>query len=343
MFFLFTCAGVVRALDYAGLTAATATVVEDQVVLKVQDGGNFVKLQPQHLPATIVYLPDTAFGPRPAAIVGLDTLPMQMAFDDCRMQWQWDVTSNEGTKIVNIAVHENAIIEVHPYVCVPTASDTAATICDYDGGLQWGGALRTEEGDYSITLTNAAGCDSVRTLHLTITTCTPLDTVYSYFCSGSGTSVIVRDGDVIRCHTPYVYQSPATWDYKKNAIIAKSSEHTVLSLIQIEANLAEHYPSTGPLTPLKSIAWQVRYPGETNFHTLQKTGDYEQYFDVGSVVRINVTFDCGESFTEDIVIDWEEAIENEFVRAPAQKVIMNSTVVILRGGKRYSVLGTVMK
>ena len=47
------------------------------------------------------------------------------------------------------------------------ASDNYATIC-YGETLPWNGGAYAATGDYTITLSNAAGCDSVVTLHLTV-------------------------------------------------------------------------------------------------------------------------------------------------------------------------------
>ena len=49
-----------------------------------------------------------------------------------------------------------------------------------EGSYEWNGNTYTESGDYEYTTTNVAGCDSVITLHLTITTPdTPCETTYN--------------------------------------------------------------------------------------------------------------------------------------------------------------------
>ena len=57
--------------------------------------------------------------------------------------------------------------------CSPSSSEFSDTICDGNDGYTWNDSVYTESGDYTQTFTNAAGCDSVVTLHLTITDCTP--------------------------------------------------------------------------------------------------------------------------------------------------------------------------
>ena len=152
--------------DYAGSTVAQATEITDTTALLVRDGGNYVKLPAKNLPAVVTYTPDSAFGPLPVLIVdGTDTVPATRLFVGCTMQWQWSISKNEEMRIVNIESHEDASILVEPHVCAATYSDTTATAC---GGLEWNGVWRDKSGDYVVTLDNADGCDSIRTLHLTV-------------------------------------------------------------------------------------------------------------------------------------------------------------------------------
>ncbi len=157
-----------QTIDYAAITMDKATPVADTTDLLVRDGDNYLKITADHLPATIVYMPDTAFGPLPvAAIAGGDTLSRSALFAGCQQQWRWQVPAAAQARIIDVAAHENARIRIEPYVCRPTASDTTAAVC---GGLEWAGEYRSQSGDYTVTLVNAAGCDSVRTLHLTVYT-----------------------------------------------------------------------------------------------------------------------------------------------------------------------------
>lgn len=165
MLLLLVMPGVIHAQQAAGITPDRATRVLAPVILTVQSGSNYIRLESEHLPPTVTYVADTAFGPLPMALVMGDTLEAQMVFDTCHMAWRWSIEEAESDKIVEIKAHENASIFVDPYVCQVTTSDTTATAC---GSYEWRGQLYDESGDYSITLTNAAGCDSIRTLHLTV-------------------------------------------------------------------------------------------------------------------------------------------------------------------------------
>ena len=159
------------AYDAAGTTVDRATRVADVTTLSVQSGSNYIRIEPNHLPATIIYTSETLFGPIPAALAMSDTIEAERIFEDCQSGWKWELEVSDQAAIVEIKAHESALIHVSPFVCQPTSSDTTATACS---SFEWRGATYDEDGDYSITLVNAAGCDSVRTLHLTIFK--PIDT-----------------------------------------------------------------------------------------------------------------------------------------------------------------------
>lgn len=164
----------VYAYDPAGTTADRATRIVKPVILTVQSGSNYVRIEPDHLPATIVYMSDDMFAPIPAALMMSDTLQAERLFEDCRMGWKWTIGEEENAAIVEIKAHESALIDVNPYVCQVTYSDTTAMVCK---GIEWNGAWIEKDGDYEKVLINAAGCDSVRTLHLTVLKPTDRDTV----------------------------------------------------------------------------------------------------------------------------------------------------------------------
>ncbi|MCQ2324984.1 MAG: hypothetical protein MJZ58_02180, partial [Paludibacteraceae bacterium] len=63
-----------------------------------------------------------------------------------------------------------------------TSSDTYLTLCDKWVPYQWNGINCYTSGNYSATLVNAAGCDSIARLHLTINEYSASDTI-AYVCS----------------------------------------------------------------------------------------------------------------------------------------------------------------
>lgn len=157
--------GAMYALTPAGTTADRATRVSDETTLSVQSGSNYIRIDADHLPATVTYLPGAPFGPVPEAYVQSELLPVTTVFADCGMGWRWELDKAEKTMLVEIKAHESASVLVEPYVCRTTYSDTTAAVC---GGIEWRGTWYEEGGEYSVKLVNAEGCDSVRTLRLTV-------------------------------------------------------------------------------------------------------------------------------------------------------------------------------
>ena len=166
MLLLLVLPGIIHARQAAGITPDRATRVSAPTTLTVQSGSNYIRLESANLPATVTYVADTAFGPLPMALVMGDTLDAQMVFDTCHMAWRWSIEQAESDKIVEIKAHENASIVVAPHVCEVTYSDTTAILCGES--FVWRGTTYTESGDYPIPLVNAEGCDSIRTLKLTL-------------------------------------------------------------------------------------------------------------------------------------------------------------------------------
>ena len=153
--------------EYAGITVAKATMVNDTMDLLVRDGGNYMKVEPEHLPATFVYIPDCAFGPLPVATLMGDTIPATAVFSGCRMSWVWTVQRPEdgATQLVSIVAHEDASVRVLPLVCLDNNTDTVAEAWD---SLAWREKVYTESGDYADTIIAQTGCMSEHNLHLTI-------------------------------------------------------------------------------------------------------------------------------------------------------------------------------
>ena len=162
---LLVVSAIIYAQQPAGITADKATRITAPVTLSVQSGGNFIRLDATHLPAVVTYVSSAPFGTIPAALVMGDTIDAEMVFANCGMSWQWTIVEAENDQIVEIKAHENALINVAPHTCDNTFSDTTAVACD---SLLWKGEWRYTSGDYEYVTENAAGCDSIVTLHLTI-------------------------------------------------------------------------------------------------------------------------------------------------------------------------------
>ena len=79
------------------------------------------------------------------------------------------LTANNTCQTTNTAT-SNSITE---HILLPTTSTTDTTICTTTLPYTWNGVNFASAGNYSIHLTNAAGCDSIATLNLSTSTCTP--------------------------------------------------------------------------------------------------------------------------------------------------------------------------
>ena len=165
MLMLLVMPGVIRAQQAAGITPDKANRITVPTTLTVQSGSNYIRFEAELLPAVVTYIPSAPFGTIPMAVVMGDTIAAEVVFADCGMTWRWAIEEGESDKIIEIKAHEKATILATPYVCEPTYSDTTAVACD---SLLWNGVWYKQSGDYEYLTTNAAGCDSTATLHLTV-------------------------------------------------------------------------------------------------------------------------------------------------------------------------------
>ena len=153
---------------YAQAPAATtvdkATRITDVTNLSVQSGSNFIRIEPNYLPATVTYTPGSVFGPLPAALVTDQELTPSVIFSDCKTVWQWELPRTEKATIMEIKAHESATILVEPLVC-PESTEMTAEVWD---SIKWEGQLYTESGDYTLDFTDGNGCEYSHTLHLTV-------------------------------------------------------------------------------------------------------------------------------------------------------------------------------
>lgn len=408
-----------QTLKPAGTTPDQATRVTRTTTLSVQSGGNYIRIASDNLPAVVTYMPDTAFGPLPVAIMEEDTLEAKIAFDDCAMTWTWEVGKDDRTKIVEILAHENASLLVKPTVC-PMSTDTVVN--DVWDRFEWRGTVYTESGDYTIshetdycswtetlyltlhkttydtyvasgcesityhgkrytesgvyadtlpdgagnrtittlnltiyhptrgeeTLTasdslywngkwynksgdytyqtkNAGGCDSVATLHLTVH-----HTVY--FCPGMHVEEEVMEDGVKTKYVAYKMESPSPDWYMEGVILEKQPDKALVDFRRAEQNLKEHYQL--PLVPLTDIIWTFRSTDNDDSYVMEVKNE-PQWVEAGTV-SVVVRFLCGAPYYSGFQTDMESV---DYPVRPA-KVMENGMVIILRGGKRYNVLGT---
>lgn len=157
-------AASVFALVPAATTVDKATRVSVMTSLSVQSGSNFIRIEPDHLPATVTYTPSSPFGPIPTAMVADKELTPSVIFSDCKTVWQWELTKTEKAAIMEIKAHESAVILVEPFVC-PESTEMVAEVWD---SIAWEGQTYTKSGDYTLSFDEPSGCEYTHTLHLTV-------------------------------------------------------------------------------------------------------------------------------------------------------------------------------
>src|SRR5678815_5877053 len=77
----------------------------------------------------------------------------------------------------------DSVVTLHLTIAASVTGDTTAVLCSGQLPFSWHGQSLTQGGNYTTTLKNVAGCDSVVTLHLTIAASVTGDTT-AVLCSG---------------------------------------------------------------------------------------------------------------------------------------------------------------
>ena len=324
-------------LDYISINASKPTVVQDSSYWRVQDGWNYLQLPKNYFPAMIAYLPETAFGPIPSAMLGVDEeLESQMVFVDCQQGWLWKIeTTDEEMQLIIIEAHEEATIYVMPTIptqeqCKTKTSEFSETVCDK---YKFGGEWRTESGDYEYTFKTVEGCDSIVTLHLTVGVgCGEMYTIYYY----KGMNSDHQEGT--HWYQMYKHERPTDWNFALADYMEQGeSGRTLMNLKKAETTLYNHYYEGSGLTPVENIIWSHRPDGEGSYSPVD-VADEAQWIEVG-VLAVRVLFLCGESWSSDFSTD----VVNINAAEMPVKMIENGQVVIIRGGERYNILGTRLK
>ena len=90
------------------------------------------------------------------------------------LPWGTTVTTSGAYSYTYSTVNScDSVVTYNVTINVPTSSTTNLAVCSGSLPYSWNGQSLTAAGTYTATLTNAAGCDSVATLNLTISGGTP--------------------------------------------------------------------------------------------------------------------------------------------------------------------------
>ena len=160
-----------------GTNVSNAPAVEDTVYASVVDGTeNYFKIYAEHLPATVCYFSDSVFGPIPVLVnvVGMDTLLATQVLENCRAGWRWELgaaAEDEDIRYLYFSAHENgATAEFRPFVCHTSyISLPDTTVCDE---YVWEDTTIVDSDIYTRAFKTAAGCDSIVTQKVTVSSTT---------------------------------------------------------------------------------------------------------------------------------------------------------------------------
>ena len=154
--------------EKAGTTIGNAPNIVGTMVLEVQSGANYIRIEPNRLPATVKYMPEAPFGTIPTALLMGDTLEAQIYFEDCMMGWVWTIPEAEATALIGIVSHEPALIEASTVAINTTIIENRIeeTACD---SFVYDGVKYTESGEHTVkTETLPSGDTQVTILDLKI-------------------------------------------------------------------------------------------------------------------------------------------------------------------------------
>lgn len=224
-------------------------------------------------------------------------------------------------------------LTVNESYAVDTIADTLAL--EYT----WRGTTYTQSGTYSYNGHTKAGCDSIVTLHLTLTDPTPVDTVLEYFCPKSGIVEHVEMTTNPRIHyVPFDYEKPVREQYMDGVITDAANNGANVNFTLAEANLDAFYQA--PMMPITAIYWRYQKRGEASISSLTPGAQQPQWMATGTI-SLEVHFQCGQRYYDSFTVgNMTEGMEQTQEEEQPIKRIENGQVVIIRNGAKYSVLGT---
>lgn len=204
------------------------------------------------------------------------------------------------------------------------------------GKYTWHGTTYTESGDYTYETKNVAGCDSTATLHLVVLPMPDRDTIVEYYCPKSGITEHIDDsGDPIISYLSYQYERPTADMYMDGVVSGETNSGANVDLERVWSNLDAHY--VAPLTPVDQINWRYM-PRNGQYQTITAQPG-PQWFATGTL-SMDVIFRCGYRYYGSFTVgNMTEGVEDVEETEQPVKRIENGQVVIIRGGRKYTIFG----
>jgi len=117
----------------------------------------------------------------------------------------------------------------------PTStSSTSDTICAPELPYTWNGILCAAAGDYHYTTSNYIGCDSVATIHLTVTPGTnPTFTILDSICTGATPPVLatISNNGITGTWSPSVVSNTTTGSYTFTPTAGQCANNTIITVV----------------------------------------------------------------------------------------------------------------
>lgn len=243
----------------------------------------------------------------------------------------------KGRKYTESAVFKDTLIDINGDRTITTLNfiihhSVHLTIPEIDAYDQyiWGDTIIEISGTYTRRFQTPNGCDSIVTQQVTILRNLKDTTIY--FCPGMHEEGVVEDDGWRIDYRPYQLEKPSPDWYMEGVIRETQADKALVDFRRAEQNLETHYQP--PYVPISNIVWSFRSADDSESHEME-IKDEPQWVEAGTVSLI-VRFLCGAPYYSSFTTDVEEV---ETLSRPA-KIMENGTVTIIRGGKRYNVLGS---
>ena len=238
------------------------------------------------------------------------------------------------------------------YLVILQTTDTTekATICDGETYI-WNGCGYSTTGEYTITLSNMAGCDSIVTLHLTVLPATitkqeelvlcPLELPYNWYGLALTEAGIysTTEQNSIGCDS-------VIHELTLNVYVQTLPEQVTLPVVRegeaIEisiptADIQAHIAAEEWYAPNALVEWYIQNLG--SWEVLTAAPLKEGIDQV--VLKYVVDSDCGSVESNEMIISVKNtAVENiQSSGTDTYKMIYDDKLWIIRNGKMYNVMG----
>ncbi len=169
----------------------------------------------------------------------------------------------------------DSLLTLHFFVTSTVTGDTTATVCQNQLPFSWYGQSLTTAGDHNTTLTSAAGCDSLLTLHFFVT------------------STVTGDTTATVCQN----QLPFSW-YGQSLTTAGDYNTTLTSVAGCDSLLTLHFFVTSTVTgDTTATVCQNQLPFSWYGQSLTTSGDYNTTLTSGAQVVIPNNIECYSCFS----------------------------------------------